>query len=371
MKILLVGDYSNCFACLGDGLRCLGHDVVVASDGSKWLDTKRNFDFTRPLPGPFGGAILYYRLLTTNKLSGFDIVVLVNPSFVKLRPNRQKIIFDKLKRENGSIFLYAAGTDKAFMDMINASDCPLRYSEFYNEDGSKNPYNLDLLEKEKLWQKGGTAEICEYVYDNVNGVTTALYEYHLAMQRRIEASRLSYVGIPIDTKKILPNDKPLISDGKLNIFLGRQRGRFAEKGTDRLCFAAQKVVDLYPDKCKLTIVENLPYNLYVEKLYEADVVLDQIYSFTPATNALMAMAAGKAVVSGAEPEYYDFIGEIENRPIFNALPDDNELFDLLSYMVNNPDEVIKSANNSREFVLKHNDSLVVAQRSLDFWMEHI
>ncbi|MBF0951544.1 MAG: glycosyltransferase family 1 protein, partial [Alloprevotella tannerae] len=36
MRILLIGDYSNVHATLLKGLRELGHDVLLASDGDGW-----------------------------------------------------------------------------------------------------------------------------------------------------------------------------------------------------------------------------------------------------------------------------------------------------------------------------------------------
>ena len=48
MKILLLGDYSNYHRALSLALRKLGHDVTVASDGSRWMDTGRDIDLSRP-----------------------------------------------------------------------------------------------------------------------------------------------------------------------------------------------------------------------------------------------------------------------------------------------------------------------------------
>ncbi len=367
MKILLLGDYSNYHACLATALRRKGHEVVVASDGSGWMNTERTLNLRRPLPGPAGGALLFLRLLASKRLEGYDVVSLMSPSFITLRPSRLKVIFDRLKARNGKVFLTAAGTDKAFMDMILAKDCPLRYSEYFNADGSQNLRNAQTLINDSEWQKGEIGEFCEYVYKNVDGVTTALYEYQLAMQRKLPSSRLAYVGIPIDLEAVKPLQRRLIDSGKVNIFLGRHRHRMALKGTDRLEIAARRVADENPEKCQLTIVENLPYAEYLEKLCSADIVLDQIYSPTPATNALLSMAMGQAVVSGAEHEYYDFIGEKNDFPIFNALPDDEQLYELLTKLVKNQELITQAGAAGRDFVCRHNDADLVAQRCLDFW----
>lgn len=47
MKILLLGEYSNVHATLADGLRRLGHEVTVASNGDFWKDYPRDIDFSR------------------------------------------------------------------------------------------------------------------------------------------------------------------------------------------------------------------------------------------------------------------------------------------------------------------------------------
>ena len=59
-------------------------------------------------------------------------------------------------------------------------------------------------------------------------------------------------------------------------------------------------------------------------LEEADVLVDQLYSYTPSMNSLAAMARGTVVIGGGEEEYYDFIGEKELRPIINVRPHEEE-----------------------------------------------
>lgn len=79
------------------------------------------------------------------------------------------------------------------------------------------------------------------------------------------------------------------------------------------------------------------------------------------------MAAGQATLSGGEPEYYDFIGEKDLKPVINAVPDEVLLYDTLRSAVLNPSGIIDAAAQGREFVRKHNDVDVVAQRCMDFW----
>ena len=80
------------------------------------------------------------------------------------------------------------------------------------------------------------------------------------------------------------------------------------------------------------------------------------------------MAQGLVAVSGAEPEYYDFIDETANKPIINVSPlIEGDIDQKLCWIVEHRDELPAMARASRAFVEKHNAAPVVAQRYLDFW----
>lgn len=368
MRILLLGDYSNYHACLGQALAREGHEVTVASDRGGWMETTSNLDLRRKLPGRAGGALLFARMRLDSRLRGYDIVSLINPAFVQLKPSRLRAVYDSLEKHNGRIFLGAVGTDRAVMEYLTSPDCRLNYNE-YLEFGKRNKANSAVLDKDMEWCRGEIGQWCGEVYERCEGVTTALYEYHLAYERIFadNPEKLRYTGIPIDFQSVRYVDHPLFRDGRLNMFLGRDRSRMAFKGTDRLEKAARRVAGEFPGKCSLTIVENLPYARYVETMRQADLVLDQLYSYTPATNALLAMATGQAVVSGGEDDYYDFIGEKSLRPVINVVPDDHKIYNTLRECVLDRDIIEKAASVGREFVSRHNDSEIVARRHLEFW----
>ena len=61
MRILLLGEYSNVHWTLAKGLRTLGHEVTVASNGDFWKNYPRDIDLARH-EGPLGGAMLMCRI---------------------------------------------------------------------------------------------------------------------------------------------------------------------------------------------------------------------------------------------------------------------------------------------------------------------
>lgn len=367
-KILLLGDYSNCHKSLAGGLNALGCDVVVASDGSRWLDCQRDVDLTR-VPGKIGGFMHWLRQehLLRNRLGGFDIVAVNDPMFASLKPALTKRLFNLLRQRNGSVFLTSMSTDLPFLDMLEAKDSPLRYSEWFI-DGQPS---RNFQSNRELWQSWHARQITDYqnyFFDKIDGAVSVLYEYHQGIQRRLGPEKAAYGGIPIQTELFRPVELPE-SPGRVRLFLGRDRNRMLEKGSDLLEVAAKRIVEKYPNRAELVIVENRPYSEFTELLRSAHVVLDQIYSYTPATTALMAMAYGLNVVSGGEPEFYSFIGEQENHPVINAPIEFEPLCSTLEQVVLHPEEIRARGLKSREFVVKHNDSRIVARRFLDFWNE--
>ena len=366
LRILMVGDASNYHRALAGGLREMGHDVVLASNGSGWMDTERDIDLSRK-DGKLSGARLWFKLcrLMKSRLRGFDVVQLNNPVFVNLRPERNIMLFRELKRHNRSIFLTALGTDTAYADLCLSPSSPLAYNEWMVY-GKPSPYHIQSPEVIKAWLEDPLKSHCAEIYDGIDGAVSALYEYHLACRKQLPDDRLAYGGIPIDTQAIRPVELPDRID-RVRLFLGMHRDRKVEKGTDRIFEAARRVAERHPDRCTLEIVENLPYGEYIQRMRGSHVVLDQLYSYTPATNALLAMAMGLNTLSGGEEEYYEFIGEEHLRPIINAVPDDDALYATIENTVMHPELIKPRGREGRELVVKYNDTGVVARRFVDLW----
>ena len=99
-----------------------------------------------------------------------------------------------------------------------------------------------------------------------------------------------------------------------------------------------------------------------------DVLLDQLYGYSPGMNALLALTKGKIVVGGAEEECYDILGEKELRPMVNVTPDEQDVYNKLEQLVLLPPERIKQMKEeSLLFVKRHHDHRRVAEQYIDFW----
>lgn len=369
LKILLLGDYSGCHAALAEGLRELGQEVTVASAGSLFQNTARDIDLKRPFANKIGGALLYRRALKSceKELTDFDVVSLNNPQFIDLRPERSRVLLEKIKARNRSLFLTAMGTDFFYIKECLNTASPIKYNEWRVFD---RPSPLAVSDSAQLaaWQTPLMEDYCRYVYSLLDGAQAVLYEYHNSLLTALPHEKVSYCGIPVRPEGVAH----VYYGGPLKVLLGRHRSRQIEKGTDVLEKAMHTVMEHMPyGAIDFRIAENLPAVEYRKLQAEADVVLDQLYSYTPATNALWAVSRGQCAVTGAEPEYYDFIGEHELRPMLNASPDIEVLTESLCEAFSRPRELMERASAGQEFLRRHNHYQLVARRCLDFWLSRI
>lgn len=366
MRILFLGDYSGFHSTLAAQLRKAGHECTVVSDGSRCMDTSRDIDLTRK-QGKLGAIKYLFDVNSVvSRLKGYDVVQLINPSFFTLRPEKLKFFFDRIRKNNSSVFLTLASSDSLIVDSLLNTQT-LRYSEFKVGDNPTN-YTLNNQKTINRWLSKELTDYCKYVYDKVDGAASALYEYHLAATPHLKNKPLVYSGIPVDTNTINFLTPDFSIKNKIKLLVGIKSELIEFKGTNRLLDVAKEIEAKYPDRCEVVVAKDLKINDYLISLLDADIVLDQLYSYTPATNALQTMAMGKISVSGAEPEFYDFIDEKELKPIINVVPDDKKIFETLETLVNQPAEVLnKLALDGRKFVEKHNSAEIVADRFLELW----
>lgn len=371
MKILLLGDASNYHSTLAAALRAAGHSVTVASDGSRWMRTGRDIDISRPFANVAGGALLYLRMLDLahRRFRGFDVVQLVSPTFAALRPQRLEVILKSLKKHNGAVWLTALGTDTVYVRSLTGENPPLRYSEWHTPAGA-TPWSATPEAQKAEWLAPVLSDYTDAVYSNIDGAITALYEYHVVLEREKPGLNLHYGGIPVDLDAI--GAPPKVNTGSpITMLYCAHRGREGEKGSLVLLDILHSLEREFPSKVRLVTPPNVPYAQFLKLLADADIVSDQLYSYTPATTALLAMAMNKLTISGAESEYYRFIGEDHLRPIVNANPLDPAATRAeLARLIANPAEMMCRRLQGRPFVEAHNAAPAVAARFVDAWQAH-
>lgn len=369
MKILLVGDYSNVHATLAEGLRTLGHDVTVASDGDGWKNFPRDVDLSRK---GRNGLVHYLRLWSKfHEFRGYDVVQIINPVFLPLKAERIWPFYRFLRRRNKKIVMGAFGMDYYYIDAC--LDCKtFRYSDFNFGTQLRHYPTADAFRCD--WYEGRKGELNRRIASDCDGIVSGLYEYWASYQR-ISALRekLTYIPFPIKVSNAAPSSSS--SEDRLGdvctFFVGIQRGKEEYKGTDVMLRALERVEREMPDRCRIVKVESVPFAEYVRLLQSSDVLLDQLYSYTPAMNALEAMARGIVVVSGGEPENYEILGESELRPIVNVQPDEDDVYHKLRHLATHPEEVARLKRESVAYIQRHHDHMEVAAKFVEYWQSLI
>ena len=360
MKILLIGEYSNVHATLAEGLRHLGHEVTVVSNGDFWKAYPRDIDVSRPA-GRWGGLRLLtkiYALLP--RLRGYDVVQLINPMFFELKAERLFPLYRYLRRHNRKVFLGGFGMDWYWVHTC-VTRKPLRYSDF--NIGETLRTNPDALRERHDWLGTAKERLNQWIANDCDGIITGLYEYW-ACYHPVFPLKTTFIPFPIRLPETLV---PVTPSSKVVIFIGINRERSAYKGTDIMLQAAQEVCRRYPQAMELRVAESVPFNKYQEMMDGADAILDQLYSYTPSMNPLLAMSKGIICIGGGEPENYEIINETVLRPIINVAPTYDSVFHELEQLVLHPERIPELKRQSVAYVRKHHDYLKVAQQYLDFW----
>lgn len=354
MKILLLGEYSNVHWTLAEGLRALGHEVVVASNGDFWKNYPRDIDLVRNT-GKFGGITYYIKALSIlPKLRGFDVVQIINPKFLELKAERIHFFYNYLRKHNKKVVLGAFGMDY-YWAYVNAHEKPLRYSDFnIGETRRTDPIAMRDYDD---WVGTENEKLSRYIAEDCDAIVSGLYEYDVTYRTAGFGSKTTFIPYPIKV-----NESVAISQGeKINLFIGISRARSAYKGTDIMLRAAKRIAEKYPDRVKLTVAEGVPFEEYKQMLSEADAILDQLYAYTPAMNALEAMNCGTILVGGGEEEQYEIINEKQLRPIINVQPTEESVYDELEKLVLHAD-IAQLKRDSIEYVRRHHDHIKVAKQ---------
>ena len=370
MKILLLGEYSNVHNTLAKGLRELGHEVTVASDGDGWKDYPRDIDLHRDLESRTGRISFLWRLFKALPLlRGYDVVQLINPIFIELKAQRIMPFYRYLRRHNRKIVMGAFGMDY-YWASVNTDIRPLRYSDF--NFGDKPRTDIEAQRFRDEWIGTPKQTLNEKIAIDCDGIPAGLYEYWatynevhtLCPDGRQIRDKMRFIPFPIVMPEIIHT---LFYGGPLRLFAGISRGRSAYKGTDIMLKAARKLQERYPDKLELRVAEGVPFEQYCRMLDGSDAILDQLYSYTPSMNSLLAMSKGIIVVGGGEPENYSILDENELHPIINVQPNEQSVYDELEQLILHPERISELKRQSVEYVRRHHDYMRVALRYEEFY----
>ena len=363
MKILLIGEASFVHNTLKKGLVERGHRVVTMSDGNGWHDAPRDIDLRRDRKcGKLGGLKVVWQLVRhLPQLVGNDIVQIHNYQFVPLMYGWNRLLFFFLKHLNRRVVKGCFGDDPQIF-LSQEKGIPGYSDTFWNGRPQNSAENRNRIDEVMLH---GAYECWSYTSRKSDALVACLYEYWMCYATEPFKCRLHYIPLPM----ILPGTPPERHDGKKNgpvmkILVGIQPSRDFMKGAMRIAAWLEDIRLRHKGEMEIRYVEGVPIEEYKKLLADADVLVDQLYSFTPSMNSLQAMALGTVVIGGGEEENYDFIGERELRPIINVSPElsDAENIRNIEKALFTSGNIRRMAEQGVEFVRRYHDYRAVAEK---------
>jgi len=350
MKILLVGEFSGFHSELKKGLSMLGHDVTILAAGDGWKDIK--CDIKIPTGNTLIAKIfaLFAQYHLVRSLSKYDVVQFIYPHIFNRHVNSHFISL--LIKQNKSSYLVAAGSDAFYW---KGFENRFRYSP-----------HLDSL---SIDAHGIKPDCCRRWFRlwnrrlalSVDAIIPAAYDY------RIGYSEFDNVAPTIPMPISVVDYSARYFDprsSKIVLFHGISRVGF--KGTKYILAALNKLKAKYGDHIDVVCPERLPYDQYIQKLYSADIVIDQALSYSFGINALISASMGKVTLSGAEPECLNEL-QLDNCPIINITPSVDDIIAKLELLLKNRSLIARLSRESRLYVENVHEAKAVASRFVATW----
>lgn len=377
MKILLVGEYSRLHNSLKEGLNSLNQEVTIIGTGDSFKNFPVDFSISPKIITTFSllkfvnkvffkifksdlqlleKGIRFYFFLP--KLKNYDVVQLINSNAIETYPFLSRFLLNKLFQQNKKTFLLVCGEETPIIEYLLKNK--VRYSiltPLFTDQKSKAKYHYTLKYIQNNYRK-----TFDFIKTKSAKIITSDIDYKIPMKKM--GYDTLFIPNPINTNKIA--FQPLSISDKTIIFIGINESSSIKKGSVFFEKALEIIQKKYSDKVEVIIARSIPYNQYIELYDKAHILLDQIYGYDQGYNALEAMAKGKVVFTGAETEFIEYYNLTE-RVAINALPDLDYLVNELSFLIENPNEIIAIGKRARAFIEKEHDYIKIAEKYLEVW----
>ncbi len=353
MRVLLVGEYSCLHKYLKEGLKECGADVTLIADEDGWKKIGGATHHIHKKGSNRFSKAYYSHVYPLSQMSiytGYDVVQFINTLCFGHLINGMMV--SRIGRKSCTMSLVAAGYD-------------LKLYQKYKE-GFFDYYMMDeALNVQKAFDKSSLKGLVRGINDNlvlkkVNVVIPSAYEYKVGYDDCGKVCNVIPFPINIDSLEYRDN---IVRD-KIVFFHGLNRE--IEKGTKYIKEALKKLEQNYPNDVEIIIDGHMPFEEYKKCIERTNVVIDQCKSYGYGMNACISMALGKVVLSGKRPEHLDSLG-VTKCPIIEIVPDSNQIYRQLEYIVKNKNNIKTMGKKGRKYVEDVHDYKKVAKQYMREW----
>lgn len=375
-KILIVGEFSGFSKNLKIGLTQLGCEVKVINfrDGFKKIVGDEDDINLKPARNisicgkEIRGSNLIFRLFCNYRIretlrrkigkQKFDIIFIINSFFLYENSFLPKLgvefeFLESILERDGSFFLSGCGDDPAYL-MFHQD---FKYS-LYSDTGIPKtllPSKRDISLFDKVLVRSKAVIPIDYTYSH------CLKKY--IKEREIGVVITSSIPLPYH---VLSENYNYVEYGKIVITHGINR--YDAKGSKYILEAMRKIGSMYSNIVEICILEKLPYVEYVKIMNKTNILIDQAKSYGAGMNAGIALAMGKIVMGGAEPESVKDLSACDT-PIINITPNTEHIFlQIEKLILSTKEERLLLSEKSRKFAIDNLETKKVAQKYLNIFI---
>jgi hypothetical protein len=348
MKVLLLGEFSGVHVNLAAGLKEMGVEAVVMSQG----DGPKEFRHDIRIPdGKFERVRSYFDLI--RNIDQYDLVQSISDGALSSRPSLTGIVMRAISKKVPYYYM-AAGDDYQYWTVGRERlEIPL----------------FDELEKAGKSAKTSLADkLRNKVFLHYSTGIIGFNEYYEAYRDHPKCKGIVTLPLEIDRNNVGPDWQAQ----KLRMFHGVQRGREADKGSFYILEAMKRLKKKYPRDVETVYTTSLPIREYQKAKGPCHILVDQTNGISYGMNALLGLAEGRVVCAGTQDKsYYDrwlsLLGIETYPPVIPLKPDTDFIFDQLERAIRDRSALERMSREGIEFVKRHHDCRIVARQFLNIW----
>lgn len=357
MKILLVGEFSKLHNNLQHGLQKLGADVTTANFGDFFkkfhsdmklykIPKNKKYDFLRK----------EYSKYIYHKFIQYDVVQFISERQMCVDYGFEKHLPVALVKDAKLSVLLLAGCNYQFsaadrvLPLTPCAEC-IKYDK-RTKYGCEHRYSQETRRLAYAMQK------------NVDVIVPTAYEFCICNQdSEFKEKIVDPIGYPIAINK----EKKYHFNKKLLVY--HPLNRKGAKGTVMIEKAFRILQERYGNEAEFIIKGNMPFDEYARFMEKVDILVDEKNGITFGMASLMAMEAGKIVITNnyretIECEEYQYIKE---APAFELGTTVGQIADNIGDVIKNRGRFAQLAKQGHDFVAEHHDDKMIAEKFLDLY----
>lgn len=370
MKVLLAGEFSGVHNHLKRGLAHHGVQAVTVNTNDAWKKFPSDVAINSRARSPFRqlsdelglGLIRYAR-----RSGRFDVLQLMNP--VIANTLRLQLAVNNIFLHKYALRTLVDKADKSFL--LGAGD---DYYYFKAALGGRFAYSpiptalkIDMPPWKRIYSQAWTRKVLHRwnleLVERVDRVIPCAFEYSAAYEAAGLAKATRVIRFPFCLEDVSLKCRV---GGRVRVLHTPTRPGF--KGTPLVLAAFEKLRARRPD---VDFIEGSQQSIaeYQKTIESVDIIVDQVYSYSYAMNAIYSLASGKVVLTGFEEEARESLGVEDCPAILNVRPDVEHIVHQLELAIETVQSDPEISGKARAFVERYHCANKIAAEYLAVWKE--